>query len=152
MDYQRRESNAAVMLEKRRCYLALQNRRKTNTMSTVAVSAWPTFTSHLIGSWRVADRTMAFRFDRPPKWKFTAGQFVDITLLNPSETDAEGSVRGFFARQCAGRRNAHGSNSHERYGRGSLLQADEEFRAGLRAKPRTLGIRCALRLKPTFVL
>lgn len=64
-------------------------------MSTVAVSAWPTFTSHLIGSWRVADQTMAFRFDRPPKWMFKAGQFVDITLLNPSETDAEGNVRGF---------------------------------------------------------
>lgn len=64
-------------------------------MSSVAVSAWPTFKSRLAGSWRVADQTMAFRFDRPPGWTFKAGQFVDITLLSPSETDAEGNVRGF---------------------------------------------------------
>ncbi|MGH9325545.1 MAG: FAD-dependent oxidoreductase [Terriglobia bacterium] len=38
---------------------------------------------------------MAFRFDRPSGWVFKAGQFVDITLFNPTETDAEGNVRGF---------------------------------------------------------
>lgn len=64
-------------------------------MSTVAVSSWPAFTSHLVGSWRVAEQTMAFRFERPPKWTFAAGQFVDITLMNCPKTDAEGSVHGF---------------------------------------------------------
>ncbi|TAM83121.1 MAG: FAD-dependent oxidoreductase [Acidobacteria bacterium] len=37
---------------------------------------------------------MAFRFKRPAGWGFKAGQFVDISLLNPPETDAEGNVRG----------------------------------------------------------
>ncbi|MGH9359140.1 MAG: FAD-dependent oxidoreductase [Terriglobia bacterium] len=64
-------------------------------MSGVAISTWPTFKSRLAGSWRVADQTMAFRFDRPLGWTFKAGQLVDITLLSPSETDAEGNVRGF---------------------------------------------------------
>jgi ferredoxin-NADP reductase len=64
-------------------------------MSTASVLTWPTFKSRLVGSWKVADQTMAFRFDRPPRWTFKAGQFVDITLLNPAQTDAEGNVRGF---------------------------------------------------------
>lgn len=64
-------------------------------MSTAPVFTWPTFSSRLVGSWRVADQTMAFRFERPAGWIFKAGQFVDVTLLNPVETDAEGNVRGF---------------------------------------------------------
>lgn len=64
-------------------------------MSTAPVLTWPTFKSHLVGSWRVADQTIAFRFDRPPDWAFKAGQFVDITLIDPIETDTEGNVRGF---------------------------------------------------------
>jgi ferredoxin-NADP reductase len=38
---------------------------------------------------------MAFRFDRPPGWVFKAGQFLDMTLLHPAETDAEGNTRSF---------------------------------------------------------
>lgn len=64
-------------------------------MSTAPVLSWPTFTSRLVGSWKVADQTMALRFDRPSDWTYKAGQFVDVTLLNPHETDAEGNVRGF---------------------------------------------------------
>jgi len=43
----------------------------------------------------VADGTMAFEFSKPADWTFDAGQFVDITLLDPPETDAEGNTRGF---------------------------------------------------------
>lgn len=64
-------------------------------MSTAPALTWPRFTSRLAGSWRVADHTMAFRFERPPGWSFKAGQFVDITLAEPGETDAEGNVRAF---------------------------------------------------------
>src|SRR5690606_16182804 len=39
--------------------------------------------------------TMAFHFEKPEGLEFRAGQFADFTLLNPSETDAEGDVRGF---------------------------------------------------------
>ena len=38
---------------------------------------------------------MALRFDKPPGWVFTAGQFLDMTLLTPAETDAEGNTRSF---------------------------------------------------------
>lgn len=43
----------------------------------------------------VAEQTMAFHFEKPENWTFKAGQFVDITLINPPETDTEGDTRGF---------------------------------------------------------
>ncbi len=62
-------------------------------MSTVATPA--TVTSLLQSRQDVADGTMAFRFDKPLGWVFKAGQFLDLTLLNPAETDAEGNTRSF---------------------------------------------------------
>ena len=62
-------------------------------MSTVATPS--TVTSSLQSRQEVAEGTMAFRFDKPPGWMFTAGQFLDMTLLNPAETDAEGDTRTF---------------------------------------------------------
>ena len=38
---------------------------------------------------------MAFQFEKPANFVFRPGQWIDITLLNPAETDAEGNVRGF---------------------------------------------------------
>jgi len=43
----------------------------------------------------IADGTMAFHFEKPAGFVFKAGQFGDFTLINPSETDAEGNTRGF---------------------------------------------------------
>jgi ferredoxin-NADP reductase len=43
----------------------------------------------------IAEGTMAFHFEKPPGWTFEAGQAIDITLLAPSETDAEGNARTF---------------------------------------------------------
>jgi ferredoxin-NADP reductase len=43
----------------------------------------------------VAEGTMAFRFEKPAGWIFKAGQSVDLTLLNPPETDSEGNTRAF---------------------------------------------------------
>lgn len=43
----------------------------------------------------VADRTMAFHFARPVNFDFAAGQSIDLTLINPPETDAEGNTRTF---------------------------------------------------------
>ena len=60
-----------------------------------ATAAWPTFEAALVGREGVAERTMAFRFARPADWTYRAGQFIDITLLDPPETDAEGNTRGF---------------------------------------------------------
>ncbi|HET9851732.1 MAG TPA: FAD-dependent oxidoreductase [Candidatus Limnocylindrales bacterium] len=57
-------------------------------------ASWPTFESRLVARELVADRTMAFTFEKPAGWDYRAGQFIDITLLDPPETDAEGNTRG----------------------------------------------------------
>jgi ferredoxin-NADP reductase len=57
--------------------------------------SWPVFATPLLGRVAVADRTMSFSFAKPAGWSYRAGQFVDITLLDPPETDAEGNMRGF---------------------------------------------------------
>ena len=41
----------------------------------------------------VAEGTTAFRFEKPSNWTFKSGQYLDMTLLDPSEMDAEGNVR-----------------------------------------------------------
>ena len=43
----------------------------------------------------VAEGTMAFQFQKPEGFIFKAGQFIDMTLINPSQTDAEGNGRSF---------------------------------------------------------
>jgi ferredoxin-NADP reductase len=43
----------------------------------------------------VAFGTMAFHFEKPEGFTYKAGQFCDITLNDPPETDAEGNTRGF---------------------------------------------------------
>lgn len=71
----------------------------TPTMAVTAANnpkpSWPVFETPLLGRGMVADRTMSFRFAKPAGWSYRAGQFVDITLLDPPETDAEGNLRGF---------------------------------------------------------
>jgi ferredoxin-NADP reductase len=63
--------------------------------AVTTIAAWPTFESALLRRELVADRTMAFTFAKPAGWDYRAGQFVDITLIDPPETDAEGNTRGF---------------------------------------------------------
>ncbi len=53
------------------------------------------FTSRLIDRREVAERTIAFRFARPTGFRFTAGQFAEMTLQSPKETDDEGDTRAF---------------------------------------------------------
>lgn len=43
----------------------------------------------------VAERTMALRLEKPSGFTFRPGQYIDLTLLHPHETDAEGNTRGF---------------------------------------------------------
>jgi ferredoxin-NADP reductase len=38
---------------------------------------------------QVAERTLTFRFEKPEGFTFKAGQSIDLTLINPSETDGE---------------------------------------------------------------
>jgi ferredoxin-NADP reductase len=43
----------------------------------------------------VAEGTLAFCFEKPAGFTFKAGQFLELTLANPPETDAEGNSRAF---------------------------------------------------------
>lgn len=43
----------------------------------------------------IASDTMAFHFEKPENFNYKAGQFADYTLINPSQTDAEGNTRAF---------------------------------------------------------
>jgi predicted ferric reductase len=67
---------------------------REEVMST-AVGEWPRFLAKLESRQEIAERTMAFRFAKPASLKFKPGQFIDITLQNPSQTDSEGDTRGF---------------------------------------------------------
>jgi ferredoxin-NADP reductase len=60
-----------------------------------SAATWPIFMAKLKSREEVAEGTMAFHFEKPAGWTFKAGQFIDITLLEPPETDAEGNTRGF---------------------------------------------------------
>ena len=53
------------------------------------------YESELISKENIADGTMAFHFRKSEGFSFEAGQSIDLTLLNPPETDAEGNTRAF---------------------------------------------------------
>lgn len=53
------------------------------------------YTVKLTKKEEVANGTMAFHFEKPAGFDFRAGQFCEITLINPPETDAEGDTRAF---------------------------------------------------------
>jgi len=55
----------------------------------------PAYTSRFLQSEEIALGTMAFYFEKPEGFQFKAGQYINITLLHPPETDEEGNVRAF---------------------------------------------------------
>lgn len=52
-------------------------------------------TTKLVSKESVAEGTMTFRFEKPASFEWKAGQSIDLTLVNPPETDAEGNTRAF---------------------------------------------------------
>jgi ferredoxin-NADP reductase len=62
-------------------------------VSTAAPSSG--YESRLRSRHQVAERTLAFHFDRPAGWVFKPGQSLDLTLLNPPLTDDQGNTRAF---------------------------------------------------------
>lgn len=54
-----------------------------------------TFRAKLLRHETVAERTLASHFDKPKGFDFRPGQYVDLTLIDPPETDAEGTTRSF---------------------------------------------------------
>jgi ferredoxin-NADP reductase len=54
-----------------------------------------TYTVKLLRREEVAEGTMSFYFEKPPSFQFKPGQYVDCSLIDPPETDAEGNIRTF---------------------------------------------------------
>lgn len=55
----------------------------------------PIYQARLRKHEEIAERTMAFHFEKPPGLEFRAGQFIDLTLLHPEEMDSQGATRTF---------------------------------------------------------
>jgi ferredoxin-NADP reductase len=55
----------------------------------------PTYTVKLLKHEAVAAGTTSFYFEKPAGFQFKPGQYLDCTLANPPETDAEGNIRSF---------------------------------------------------------
>lgn len=53
------------------------------------------FDTQLISSERIAEGTMAFHFAKPEGFRFTAGNAVNVTLVDPPQTDGKGQTRTF---------------------------------------------------------
>jgi ferredoxin-NADP reductase len=53
------------------------------------------FKSRLKAKEDLAEGTMGFYFAKPDGFEFKPGQYVDVTLLDPPESDAEGNIRSF---------------------------------------------------------
>ena len=54
-----------------------------------------TYQSRLKSREEVAEGTMAFHLEKPAGFQFKAGQYLDVTLINPPEIDSQGVVRTF---------------------------------------------------------
>src|SRR6266852_5019918 len=58
-------------------------------------AAMPKYETKLTASGTVAEGTMAFRFAKPADFEFEAGQSVNVSLIDPPETDHKGNSRSF---------------------------------------------------------
>src|SRR5438093_1002990 len=65
----------------------------------------PAFITRLKSHKPIAEATEAFYFERPEAFRFKAGQFINLTLQNPPETDEEGNVRPFTIASAPGEPN-----------------------------------------------
>jgi ferredoxin-NADP reductase len=55
----------------------------------------PDYKSVLVERKEIAEGTMAFHFEKPVGFEFKAGQTLDLTLIDPPESDPEGDTRAF---------------------------------------------------------
>jgi ferredoxin-NADP reductase len=58
-------------------------------------TATAVYATQLTRAEQIAEGTMAFHFAKPADFQFRAGQYLDLTLIDPPESDAEGNIRGF---------------------------------------------------------
>ncbi|MGH9738800.1 MAG: FAD-dependent oxidoreductase [Candidatus Acidiferrales bacterium] len=55
----------------------------------------PAYQTRLNDRTHVAEHTIAVHLQRPAGFEFKAGQYLDLTLLNPPQMDSQGAVRAF---------------------------------------------------------
>jgi ferredoxin-NADP reductase len=55
----------------------------------------PTYRVRLKAQRELAASTLGFYFEKPSEFAYRGGQFVNLTLVDPPETDAEGNTRAF---------------------------------------------------------
>lgn len=53
------------------------------------------YTVRLEGSREIASGTMAFHLEKPAEFAYKAGQFADLTLIDPPEAEARGRTQAF---------------------------------------------------------
>ncbi len=53
------------------------------------------YTCRILKQEEVAHGTMGVHVERPPDFQFTPGQYADLTLIDPPETDEDGNSRTF---------------------------------------------------------
>ena len=61
----------------------------------------------------VVEGTLALYFHKPPGFVFKAGQYLELTLMNPPETDAEGDGRAFSIASAPSVLNSAGVNADD---------------------------------------
>lgn len=68
-------------------------RNTTNGTKQIVIAT--TYKIRLTKKEHVAENTMAFHFEKPSGFHFKPGQYIDVTLINPAETDPDGNIRSF---------------------------------------------------------
>jgi len=74
---------------------------------------------------QVAEGTVAYYFDKPGGFDFAGGQSIDLTLIDPPETDTEGNTRAFSL----------ASAPHEPFLMVATRQRDTAFKRVLKSMP-----------------
>jgi len=83
------------------------------------------YTARLKNPQQVAEGTNAYYFDKPAGFEFAGGQSIDLTLIDPPETDGEGNTRSFSI----------ASAPHEPWIMVATRQRDTAFKRVLRSMP-----------------
>ena len=71
------------------------SRKKRESLGCSPLYLMPVHTISLTKKTDIAEGTTLFHFKKPDGFTFRAGQFVELTLVNPPETDGEGNTRAF---------------------------------------------------------
>jgi len=60
----------------------------------------------------IAEHTKAFFFEKPKDFLFKAGQYLQLILLNPPETDKKGVSRFFYDCERSIRKGSHDCDAY----------------------------------------